>query len=222
MSDRYGPSSSRRHPRKTSRYESSSDDGQSAVCSEKDGGSDSGRSCVPASTTSSRRRSSSRSHNHHHSHGHSHHRGDHHRDQPRSSPRSSHHSHHRHHQRSRRHSHHHGKKLLGPAATAEDPEKKPRDGSSMALAVRDDEEYYQVQTVPRAAHPASVSDDGEEVYDHRPKPLSHRSRSSHVGGARGAGAQGRQQASDADKGFFMAAAALAVSLIICCGEVDND
>lgn len=215
MSDRYGPSSSRRHPRKTSRYESSSDDGQSAVYSEKDGGSDSGRSYVPASTTSSRRRSSPRSH-HHHSHGHGHGHSHHHHDQSRSSPRSSHHSHRHHHQRSRRHSHHHGKKLLGPA-TAEDPEKS-RDGGSMALAVRDDE-YYQVQTVPRAAHLAEVSDD-EEVYDHRPKPLSHRSRS-HVGAAGGAGAQGRQ-ASDADKGFFMAAAALAVSLIICCGEVDND
>ncbi|KAK2613652.1 hypothetical protein N8I77_000551 [Diaporthe amygdali] len=194
MSDRYGPSSSRRNPRKTSRYESSSDDGQSAMYSEKDGDSDSGGSYVPASTTSSRRRSSSRSHHHHH-----------HRDQSRSSHRS--HSH-RHHQRSRRHSHRHRQKLLGPAEDGE----KPRD--SMALAVR---EEYQVQTVPRA-HLAEVSDE-EEVYDHRPKPLSHRSRS-HAGGV--GGARQGQRSSHADKGFFMAAAALAVSLIICCGEVDND
>ncbi|KAI7784507.1 hypothetical protein LA080_009742 [Diaporthe eres] len=203
MSDR----SNRRNPRKKPRYESSSDDGHSAVYSEKDGDgdSDSGGSYVPASTASSRRRSSSRSH-HHHQHRH--------RDHSRASHRS--HSH-RHHQRSHRHSHHSHRrqKLLGPV---EDNE-KARDG--MALAVRED---YQVQTVPRAHHHGDDSDDdGEEVYDHRPKPLSHRSHS-HAGvssaGGRG-GARG-QQASDADKGFFMAAAALAVSLIICCGEADNN
>lgn len=200
MSDR----SNRRDPRKKSRYESSSDDGQ--VYSEKDGDSDSGGSYIPASTASSRRRSSSRSHHHQHHH---------HRDHSRSSHRS--HSH-RHHQRSHRHSHHHHhrrQKLLGPA---EDGEKAR--GGGMTLAVRED---YQVQTVPRAHHHVDDDSDGEEVYDHRPKPLSHRSHS-HAGvstaGGRG-GARG-QQASDADKGFFMAAAALAVSLIICCGEADND
>lgn len=204
MSDRYGPSSGRRNPRKKSRYESSSDDGNSAVYSEKDGGSESGGSYIPASTTSSRRRSSSRS-QHHHQHHH------HHRDHSRSSHRS--HSQ-RHHQRSHRHSHHRRQKLLGPAEDGE----KHRDGS-MALAVRDE---YQVQTVPRAhhGHHADESDDGEEVYDHRPKPLSHRSHS-HAGVSTAGGARG-QQASDADKGFFMAAAALAVSLIICCGDADND
>lgn len=201
MSDR----GNRRSPRKKSRYDTSSDDGQSAVYSEKDGASDSGGSYIPASTASSRRRSSSRSHHHHHSH---------HRDHSRSSHRS--HSH-RHHQRSHRHSHHHHRrqKLLGPAEDGE----KARDGG-MTLAVRED---YQVQTVPRAHHHVDDDSDGEEVYDHRPKPLSHRSHS-HAGvstaGGRG-GARG-QQASDADKGFFMAAAALAVSLIICCGEADND
>ncbi|KKY38590.1 hypothetical protein UCDDA912_g01427 [Diaporthe ampelina] len=107
-------------------------------------------------------------------------------------------------------------KLLGPAEDGE----KPRDGS-MALAVR---EEYQVQAVPRAHHHRHLdeSDDGEEVYDHRPKPLSHRSHShAGVSTAGGGGARG-QQASDADKGFFMAAAALAVSLIICCGDANND
>lgn len=202
MSDR----SKRRNPRKKPRYESSSDDGHAAVYSEKDGDSDSGESYVPASTASSRRRSSSRSH-HHHQHRH--------RDHSRSSHRS--HSH-RHHQRSHRHSHHSHRrqKLLGPV---EDNE-KARDG--MALAVRED---YQVQTVPRAHHHHGddSDDDGEEVYDHRPKPLSHRSHShAGVSTAGGRGGARAQQASDADKGFFMAAAALAVSLIICCGEADND
>ncbi|KAG6366479.1 hypothetical protein INS49_000656 [Diaporthe citri] len=200
MSDR----STRRNPRKKSRYESSSDDGHSAICSEKGGDSDSGGSYAPASTASSRRRSSSRSH--HHSH--------HHRDHSRSSHRS--HSH-RHHQRSHRHSHHHHRrqKLLGPAEDGE----KAHDGG-MALAVRED---YQVQTVPRAHHRGDDSDDGEEVYDHRPKPLSHRGHShAGVSSAGGRGGARAQQASDADKGFFMAAAALAVSLIICCGEADND
>ncbi|KAK7738898.1 hypothetical protein SLS63_002235 [Diaporthe eres] len=124
----------------------------------------------------------------------------------------------RHHQRSHRHSHHSHRrqKLLGPV---EDNE-KARDG--MALAVRED---YQVQTVPRAHHHHGddSDDDGEEVYDHRPKPLSHRSHShAGVSSAGGRGGARAQQASDADKGFFMAAAALAVSLIICCGEADND
>lgn len=207
MSDRYGPGSNGRSPRKKPRYESSSDDGHSAVYSEKDGDSDSVGSYIPASTASSRRRSSSRSHHHHHQH--------HHRDNSRSSHRS--HSH-RNHQRSHRHSHHRRQKLLGPA---EDGEKPP--GGSTALAVRDE---YQVQTVPRAHHRHDESDDeGEEVYDHRPRPLSHRSRShagvSSAGGGAGGG-RGGAGPSDADKGFFMAAAALAVSLIICCGEVDND
>lgn len=202
MSDRYGPSNARRNPRKKPRYESSSDDGHSAVYSEKDGDSDSGGSYIPASTASSRKRSSSRSHSYHHHHHH-------HRDHSRSTHRS--HSQ-RHHQRSHRHSHHRRQKLL-----TEDGE-KPRDGS-MTLAVREDR---QLQTVPRAHHHDESDDDGEEVYDHRPKPLSHRGHShagvsvSNRGGARA------QQASDADKGFFMAAAALAVSLIICCGDADND
>lgn len=204
MSDRYGPSSNRRNPRKKSQYESSSDDGHSAVYSEKDGDSDSGGSYVPASTASSRRRSSSRSHSYH---NHSHH----HRDHSRSSHRS--HSQ-RHHQRSHRHSHHRRQKLLGPTEDGE----RPR-GGSMALAVR---EERQLQTVPRAHHHDDESDDeGEEVYDHRPKPLSHRSHS-HAGISNRGGGARTQQASDADKGFFMAAAALAVSLIICCGDADND
>lgn len=198
MSDRYGPGSTRRNPRKKSRYESSSDDGHSAIYSEKGGDSDSGGSYIPASNASSRRRSSSRSQHHHH-HEHS---------------RSSHRSHsHRNHQRSHRHSHHRRQKLLGPA---EDDEKS-RD--TMALAVRED---YQVQTVPRAHHADDSDDDEEEVYDHRPKPVSHRGHS-HVGvSGRGHGAARGPHASDAEKGFFMAAAALAVSLIICCGDADND
>lgn len=206
MSDRYGPSNARRNPRKKPRYESSSDDGHSAVYSEKDGDSDSGGSYIPASTASSRKRSSSRSHSYH---NHSHHH--HHRDHSRSTHRS--HSQRHHHQRSHRHSHHHRRQKL----LTEDGE-KPRDGS-MTLAVREDR---QLQTVPRAHHHDESDSDGEEVYDHRPKPLSHRGHShagvsvSNRGGARA------QQASDADKGFFMAAAALAVSLIICCGDADND
>lgn len=199
MSGRYGPGSARRNPRKKPRYESSSDDGHSAVCSEKDGDSDSGGSYIPASTASSRRRSSSRPQHHHHSHQ-SHHRDPSHRSHSQ-----------RNHERSHRHSHRRRQKLLGPA---EDEDEKPRDGG-MALAVR---EEYAVQTVPRAHHHhADDSDDEEEVYDHRPKPISHRGHS-HVSVGRG----GRRQANDADKGFFMAAAALAVSLIICCGDADND
>jgi hypothetical protein len=194
MSDHHGPGSTRRNPRKKSRYESSSDDGRSAVCSEKDGDSDSGGSYIPP------RRSSSRSHHHHHQ--------NHHRDQSRSSHRS--HSQ-RHHKRSHRHSHHRRQKLLGPAEEGE----KPRD--STALTVRED---YQVQTVPRAHTQYGDDSDEEEVYDHRPKPLSHRSHS-HVGVSSRGGARG-PHASDAEKGFFMAAAALAVSLIICCGDADND
>lgn len=203
MSDRYGPSSTRRNSRRKSRYESSSDDGQSAVYSEKDGDSDSGGSYIPASMASSRRRSSSRSHSYHN------HSQNHHRDHSRSSHRS--HSH-RHHQRTHRHSHHRRQKLLGPAE-----DEKARDGN-MAMTVRED---YQVQTVPRAHHADESDDEGEEVYDHRPKPLSHRSRSHAAVSNRGGGARG-QQPSDADKGFFMAAAALAVSLIICCGDAEND
>lgn len=199
MSDRYSSGSARRNPRKKSRYESSSDDGHSAICSEKGGDSDSGGSYIPASTASSRRRSSSRSQHHHH-HDHS-----------RSSHRSSHS--HRNHQRSHRHSHHRRQKLLGPAEDGE----KPRD--NMAVAVRED---YQVQTVPRAHHADDSDDDSEQVYDHRPKPISHRSHS-HVGvSSSGRGGARGPHASDAEKGFFMAAAALAVSLIICCGDADND
>lgn len=205
MSDHYGPSSARRNPRKKPRYESTSDDGHSAVYSDKDGDSDSGRSYIPASTASSRRRSSSRSH---HNQNHQNHHSDH-----------SHRSHsQRNHQRSHRHSHHRRQKLLGPAEDDDDDE-KPRDGT--ALAVRQE---YAVQTVPRAHHrhaDGSDDDDDEEVYDHRPKPVSHRSHS-HVGVSSGGGRRGAAQASDAGKGFFMAAAALAVSFIICCGDADND
>ncbi|POS80672.1 hypothetical protein DHEL01_v200919 [Diaporthe helianthi] len=200
MSDRYGQSSARRNPRRKSRYESSEDEGHPAVYSEKHGDSDSGGSYIPASTASSRRRSSSRSQHHQH-HSHQGHRRD-----------PSHRSHSQwNHERNHRHRHHRRQELLGPA---EDDE-KPREGG-MAVAIR---EEYAVQTVPRVHHPHAddSADEEEEVYDHRPKPVSHRSHS-HVG----VSTSGRRQASNADKGFFMAAAALAVSLIICCDDADND
>lgn len=89
----------------------------------------------------------------------------------------------------------------------------------MAVAVRDE---YTVQTVPRVYsrdgdYPSS---DEEQVYDHRPpRPVSRR------GGGQFAPSQSQQQQQrangSAEQGFLMAAAMVALSLVVCCGETDE-
>lgn len=84
----------------------------------------------------------------------------------------------------------------------------------MTVAVRDE---YPVQTVPRAYYASRddcyPSSDEEEVYDYRPRPVSQRGRfSSPSSQQRGANNNG------AEKGFLVAAAMVALSLVVCCAE----
>lgn len=86
----------------------------------------------------------------------------------------------------------------------------------MELAIRED---YPVQMVPHAVVPRarSLSSDVEQVYDHRPRPLSRRNRKRD--------AERHQpspvQANDSDKGIFVAAVVFMMSLVICCSGLDD-
>lgn len=116
----------------------------------------------------------------------------------------------RHHRRKHRHLHHRPSRALVPAPHEEDEEAP--DGR-MQLAVRGREEWG-VQTVPRAHRRSpSLSSDEEEVYDHRPRPVSQR-RS--AGEPTQRGRQRQQAGGDAEKGFFVAAGLFVMGLVICC------
>lgn len=118
------------------------------------------------------------------------------------------HSHGSHRHRKHRRSHHQRKALPAP------DEEDEKLGYPTTLAIR---EEYPVQTIPRSRERA-LSPDEEQVYDHRPRPLSRRH------GSRYPERHRRQSESQgvnhADRGFVMAAVMVLVSLFICMGEAD--
>lgn len=150
--------------------------------------------CVPVLAPSSI--SSSTRHRHSNSHN----------DDDDDDSRHSHSSHHRH--RKHRRSHHQRKALPAP------DEEDEKLGYPTTVAIR---EEYPVQTIPRSRERA-LSPDDEEVYDHRPRPLSRRHGSRYPERRRGQGES--QGVNNADRGFVMAAVMVLVSLFICMGEAD--
>lgn len=156
----------------------------------------------------SRRRQPSSHHDHHHSRHNSYDEDETYR--RRRSSRSS-----RHRERDRDRHRRHPKALM--PSPAEDDEKAHN--PMTAVAVRDE---YPVQTVPPAYRRNDPSSDEEEVYDHRPRPVSRR------GASRGftpahhqQQQQGANNNNNAEQGFLMAAVMVALSLVICCGEVEE-
>lgn len=118
----------------------------------------------------------------------------------------------RHHRRKHRHLHHRPSRALAPAPHEEDEDARD---ARMQLAIRGREEWG-VQTVPRAHRRSpSLSSDEEEVYDHRPRPVSQRRPA-------GPATQRQQQAGgDAEKGFLVAAGLFVMGLVICCSGAEE-
>lgn len=192
------PGSSRGSSRKKRRYhyensfaaEKDSDlDSRSSISSNR-----SSSTCVPVLAPSST--SSSSRHRHvHESHG---------------DDEDSRHLHSSHRHRKHRRSHHHQRKAL----PAPDEQDEKLGGYPTTVAIR---EEYPVQRIPRSRQ-RDLSPDEEEVYDHRPRPLSRRHGSSHPERRR---VQSESQGvNNADRNFFVAAAMVLVSLFICMGEAD--
>lgn len=193
------PGSSRGSSRKKRRYhyeekfeaEKDSDlDSRSSISSNRSSGT-----CVPVLASSST--SSSTRHRHaNDSHDHD---------------ADSRHSHSSHRHRKYRRSHHHHQRKALPAPDEED-EKIGVYPTTVAIR-----EEYPVQRIPHSRQ-RDLSPDEEEVYDHRPRPLSRRHGSSHPERRRGQSES--QGVNNEDRNFFVAAAMVLVGLFICMGEAD--
>lgn len=193
------PGSSRGSSRKKRRYhydnsyeaEKDSDlDSRSSISSNR-----SSSTCVPVLAPSSTSSSARRRHSDD-SHGHD---------------QDSRHSHNSHRHRKHRHSYHKHQRKALPAPDEED---EKLGGYPTTVAIR---EEYPVQRIPRSRQ-RDLSPDEEEIYDHRPRPLSRHHGSSHPDRRR---VQNESQGvNNADRNFFVAAAMVLVSLFICMGEAD--
>lgn len=101
------------------------------------------------------------------------------------------------------------------ALPAPDDDEGKRHGTSTALAVRRE---LPVQSARRRSGTSRGSSAGEEVYDHRPRPISIRSRG-HV--RRGGHKSEEKSAESSEKGAVAAAVLFMLSLVICCSGGDD-